>query len=104
MGNVAVEQQNDTCIVRLTGDLKLDSIVELHTALQDALQEAMPVSVVLDDLGSFDLPLIQLLYSAYRTAATKQRDFTVDPGDSRDRIIRMREFAGLPPLGFEQEQ
>lgn len=59
--------------VSMSGNMTIESITELHRALREGLDSYQRLTLDVHQLSSIDLPAMQLLCSACRTAAARQR-------------------------------
>ena len=66
---VAIEWQETQSIVRLEGDLGLNSAAELKGILLDCLASGKALVLDLERAGEIDVSILQLLWAAGREAA-----------------------------------
>ena len=59
-------------VLKLTGDLTILRGEEILTQLRDTLGKSRNVCISLQDVSAIDLPFLQLLCSAHRTAAKEK--------------------------------
>ena len=60
-------------VLKLTGDLTISRGEEILSQLRDALGKNRNVCISLQDVSAIDLPILQLLCSAHRTAAKEKK-------------------------------
>lgn len=58
--------------VRMAGDMTIESIADLHRVLREGFDSYHRITLDVHQLSSIDLPAMQLLCSACRTAAARQ--------------------------------
>ena len=90
--------QPDRVNAQLNGDLNFNTARDLHSQLLRLFHTHHHIRIEIGTLGSLDLAGIQILYAAYASARTLGLKFQFDPGSARERIDRLLDFAGLPPL------
>ncbi|TVR68005.1 MAG: STAS domain-containing protein [Spirochaetaceae bacterium] len=97
-----VERKRDPVRVRVSGDLTFGTVEELREKLLKTMPRKGTFRLVLTDIGEFDLPGVQLLYSLCRSGESGTVTIEIDPGEAAPRIEKMLRFAGLAPISCIQ--
>lgn len=98
---VAVADEGFDKVVRVAGEVDLDSSPELWTQLQYALNHGRQVKVNLREVSYIDSSGIAILIKGLKHAAKKKQAYSlVDPSP---RVMAVLELAQLPQL-FEIER
>lgn len=77
MLEIREEKKNDGTTIVLKGALTVASIGGIRAALLDAVRSARAIEVRLESVADIDIAFLQLLCSAHRTAANRNKPFTV---------------------------
>jgi ABC-type transporter Mla MlaB component len=88
MADIRRRQEGDRMIVTVGGDLTVSSAAALKAELVAALQAASAVEVVVESILGLDVSFPQLLCSAHRTAAARNKTLTVT-GLAQERLNTM---------------
>jgi anti-anti-sigma regulatory factor len=73
---IRVDQSEKKCVITCEGDITQPQVHELRTSFIKALINVDEVVLDLQGVANADLPLIQLLCSAHRSAARLNKRFT----------------------------
>ncbi len=90
----ATARKGRAVLLKLEGELVADNVPAVHELLLGVLPEAKSVRLVLQEVESLDLAFVQLLWSARRTAAALDKNFTVE-GTLPDELRALLQTAGL---------
>lgn len=85
------QQDENTRVVKLTGEMTVRTIAEAWQNLREALQDSDKITVDVSEISAVDMSFIQLLLSARRSAAQQHKEFrlaTPVEGDIRDTLSR----------------
>lgn len=88
MADIQRKQEGDRAIVTVSGDATVSSAAALKKELVAALQAASAVDVVVENITAADITFLQLLCSAHRTAAARNKALTVT-GLAQERMSAM---------------
>ncbi len=69
--------ENQTSVLSLTGNLNIQQSIQLKEALVNALQSSKICMLDMKNVTHYDLSIIQLIYSAYKTAKDSGQEVTV---------------------------
>jgi ABC-type transporter Mla MlaB component len=94
MADIRRRQDGDRVIVTVGGDLTVASAAALKTEMVAALQGASTVEVIVENITRIDISFPQLLCSAHRTAAARNKILTV-VGLAREQLNTMLLRSGL---------
>jgi ABC-type transporter Mla MlaB component len=90
----AAARKGRAVLLKMEGELVADNVPAVQTLLLNLLPEAKSVRLVLQQVERLDLAFVQLLWSARRTAATLDKNFTVE-GTLPDELRALLQTAGL---------
>ncbi len=90
----ATARKGRAVLLKIEGELVADNVPAVQTLLLGVLPEAKSVRLVLQEVESLDLAFVQLLWSARRTAAGLNKNFTVE-GTLPDELRALLQTAGL---------
>jgi ABC-type transporter Mla MlaB component len=93
----AAARKGRAVLLKIEGELVADNVLPVQTLLLGVLPEAKSVRLVLQEVESLDLAFVQLLWSARRTAAALNKNFTVE-GILPDELRPLLQTAGLDGL------
>lgn len=88
MADIRRRQEDGRVIVAVGGDLTAAGAAALKAELVAALQAASAVEVVVENITGLDVTFPQLLCSAHRTAAARNKTLTVT-GLAQERMSTM---------------
>ena len=99
---VATEQHEDHCLIRLEGESGVTSAVGLKDALLEGLATGTAVQVDLEGIVEIDITAMQLLWAAGREAARSGRrlEMRVPPGAVK--AAQEAGFGRFPGLAAEE--
>lgn len=98
---VAIAEENGYHVVRVAGEVDLDSSPELWNGLRDTLREARQVKVDLSSVTYIDSSGVAILIKGLKQAAKNGQSYRLlDPSP---RVMAVLELAQLPQL-FEIER
>jgi ABC-type transporter Mla MlaB component len=105
MANSTKKKQPRSTKVVISGDATVATAAKWKRDVSAALAAATDVEIVLQDITSADVTLLQLLCSAHRTAADQNKNLTMT-GGKKDPVARLLRNAGfLRHLGcLEQDR
>jgi len=93
---VAVAEEDGHHVVRVTGEVDLDSSPELWTQLQGALRGGRPVKVDLSEVSYIDSSGVAMLIKGLKHASKSGQKYQlVDPSP---RVMAVLELAQLPQI------
>jgi anti-anti-sigma regulatory factor len=75
--NIRIDQSGKKCVIIFDGDVTQQQVHELRASFIKMLIDVDEVALNLQSVSRADLPLIQLLCSAHRSAARLNKRFTV---------------------------
>lgn len=84
-------------VLDLSGDLTFDHVGTVVTAVKKHAADAK-LEVNFTELGELDVAGLQLLYAVQGDRTGDDRSVTFSGEAALDRLNRMVEFTGLPPL------
>ena len=90
----AAARKGRAVLLKVEGELVVDNVPPVHELLLGVLSEAKSVRLMLQEVESLDLAFVQLLWSARRTAAALNKNFTVE-GTLPDELQALLQTAGL---------
>lgn len=90
----SVARKGRSVLLKVEGELVLGNAEPLRQLLVDLLPEAKSVRIVLQEVESLDLAFVQLLWSARKTAAKLEKNFTVE-GTLPEEIMALLGSAGF---------
>ncbi len=99
----AAARKGRAVLLKIEGELVADNVLPVQTLLLGVLPEAKSVRLVLQEVESLDLAFVQLLWSARRTAAALNKNFTVE-GTLPDELRSLLQAAGLDGLPTHTHQ
>lgn len=83
--------------LELAGDLTFETAVEIRRVLAELVDADSDVLVLdISRVASFDLPGVQLIFSALHSARAADKSLSVAMGPLEPRMEKMFAFAGLP--------
>ncbi len=82
----------------------METVADYYHQLLKLLSQKKPVEMIFHDDLVFDLSFLQLLYSFQKSADKNSLEISFQGVKAMTRMVKMREFAGLPPLPFEKEK
>jgi anti-anti-sigma factor len=99
MAQVHVDARRNPVTVAISGELTFAHVSEFRNELERAAGSGKDIDVALEEVTSFDLAGMQLLFSLKRSAEVAGVSVTFHGGANDDRFRKMLSFAGLPTLG-----
>ena len=93
---IALEQSENSSVLRLDGVIDISCAAELKTLLLKALASGPEVRIALDGVTELDVTVVQLLWAAEREAARAAVAFALS-GQVQDPVL-----SGLRLTGFEE--
>jgi anti-anti-sigma regulatory factor len=90
-------------LLKIEGEMVVSNTEPLRQLLADLLPDAKSVRIVLQEVESLDLAFVQLLWSARKTAAALDKNFTVEgtlPGEIMA-LLKSAGFEKLPQYGHQ---
>lgn len=98
MADVHVDARRNPVPVAIRGDLSFATVGDIRPELERAVSGGKDVEVSLEEVTTFDLPGVQLLFALKASAAQKGVSVTFSGGENEERFRKMLSFAGLPAL------
>ncbi|NBC29271.1 MAG: STAS domain-containing protein [Spirochaetes bacterium] len=98
MALVHVDARRNPVTVAISGELTFSHVSECREELERAAGAGKDVDVALEEVTSFDLAGIQLLFSLKRSAEAAGVSVAFHGGANEERFGNMLAFAGLPTL------
>lgn len=89
--------EKKSVIIEFSGKMDMDSINEIKKEILDEFIENKEIIINLDKVTDLELPVIQLLYSAYKTAVKKKIGLLIKWKNNeivKRKIILMLLFSG----------
>jgi anti-anti-sigma factor len=99
MAHVHVDARRNPVTVEIAGELTFAHVSEVRDELERAAGSGKDMDVALEEVTSFDLAGMQLLFSLKRSAQVAGVSVTFHGGENDERFRKMLSFAGLPALG-----
>jgi ABC-type transporter Mla MlaB component len=93
----AAARRGRAVLLKIEGELVADNVPPVQELLLGVLPEAKSVRIELQEVLSMDLAFVQLLWSARRTAAALNKNFTVEE-TLPDELRALLQTAGLDGL------
>jgi ABC-type transporter Mla MlaB component len=93
----AAARRGRAVLLKIEGELVADNVPPVQELLLGVLPEAKSVRIELQEVQSMDLAFVQLLWSARRTAAALNKNFTVEE-TLPDELRALLQTAGLDGL------
>ncbi len=95
--NIKKDQRPDNTVLKIGGDLTFETIGEFRSAYLDVA--GVPnLEIFFSDLQNIDLAGLQILYSIQKDRESTAGGLRFSGEKGLQRLGRMAEFAGIPPL------
>jgi len=91
--NIEEKEKDGKTVMRVSGELTVGNVVELHSRLRDLLNSADVVEMEIGETIDADLTFLQLLCSAHRAFIGRNKRFTVT--GLKNELLSRENFAGF---------